>query len=67
MPIGLAITASILMFGVLTGATVNPARWFGPALVTGRWDDAAVWIVGPVVGGLLAGLMYRYIMKPVEA
>lgn len=64
MPIGFAVSAGILMIGPATGAALNPARWFGPALVSGTWTDAWVWIVGPVVGGVLAGAAYLYGVKP---
>lgn len=64
LPIGFAVTAGILMIGPATGAALNPARWFGPALVSGRWDDAWVWIAGPTVGLVLAGGAYLYGIKP---
>lgn len=64
LPIGLSITAGILMIGPQTGAALNPARWFGPALVSGTWSDAWVWIAGPVVGALLAGAAYMYGVTP---
>jgi aquaporin Z len=64
LPIGLSITVGILMIGPATGAALNPARWFGPALLTTSWDDAWVWILGPIVGGLLAVGMYLYIVRP---
>lgn len=64
MPIGFSIVAGILMIGPATGAALNPARWFGPALITGSWDNAWVYIAGPVVGGLLAGAAYLYGVKP---
>jgi MIP family channel proteins len=64
LPIGFAVTAGILMIGSGTGAALNPARWFGPALVTTTWDNAAVWIVGPIVGAALAGAAYLYGIKP---
>lgn len=64
MPIGFAVVVDILMIGTFTGAAMNPARWFGPALVSGRWDDALVWIVGPVVGAIAAGGAYLYGVKP---
>jgi len=56
--IGLTIAFDILAFGPLTGAAMNPARWFGPALVGGLWDDPLVWIVGPIAGGIIAGVLY---------
>jgi MIP family channel proteins len=64
MPIGFAVTTGILLCGPETGAALNPARWFGPALVSGSWDDAWVWIVGPILGGALAGAAYLYGVKP---
>jgi MIP family channel proteins len=56
--IGLTITFGILAIGPWTGAAFNPARWFGPALATGDWDNWWVWIVGPVAGGIVAGVAY---------
>ena len=56
--IGLVLTFDILAGGPFTGAAMNPARWFGPALVSGTWDNAWVWIVGPIAGGVVAGLVY---------
>lgn len=56
--IGLVIAFDILAFGPYTGAAMNPARWFGPALVGGLWNDWYVYIVGPLAGGVLAGLGY---------
>lgn len=64
MPIGFAITTGILFCGPETGAALNPARWFGPALVSGSWDNAVVWIVGPIVGAAIAGAAYLYGVKP---
>jgi aquaporin Z len=58
MTIGLTITFGILAIGPFTGAAFNVARWFGPALAAGRWDDWFVWIVGPIAGAILAGVSY---------
>lgn len=58
LTIGLVIAFDILAFGPYTGAAMNPARWFGPALVGGLWDDWYVYLVGPLAGGILAGLGY---------
>lgn len=62
--IGLAVAADILMGGPLTGAAMNPARWFGPAGVTGMWDNGWVWIAGPLLGAAVAALFYRYFLLP---
>jgi aquaporin TIP len=64
LAIGLAVAADILMGGPLTGAAMNPARWFGPAGVTGVWDNGWVWIVGPLLGAALAALLYRFLLLP---
>lgn len=58
LTIGLVIAFDIMAFGPYTGAAMNPARWFGPALATNDWADWYVWIVGPVAGGIVAGVLY---------
>jgi MIP family channel proteins len=55
---GLAVTVAVMTFGPFTGAALNPARWFGPALASGTWADWYVWIVGPVAGGIIAAVLY---------
>ncbi len=62
--IGFAVGADILMGGPLTGAAMNPARWFGPAGVTGMWQDGHVWIIGPLLGAAVAALAYRFLFLP---
>jgi aquaporin Z len=64
LAIGFAVAADILMGGPLTGAAMNPARWFGPAAVIGIWDNWYVWIVGPLGGAAIAGLAWRYLFLP---
>ena len=64
LPIGLSITAIIMSVGPATGAALNPARWFGPALVSGDWSNSALYIFGPIVGAIAAALAYTYIAKP---
>ena len=67
LAIGFTITLDILMGGPLTGAAMNPARAFGPELVSRDWTDAWVWYVGPLVGGGIAALAYEwlYLRPPV--
>lgn len=66
LPIGLAITGGIMFAGPITGAALNPARWLGPALVGGDLSNAIVWIVGPIVGALVAVFVYDAVMKPAK-
>ncbi len=56
--IGLVIAMDILAGGVLTGAAMNPARAFGPALFSGTWQNQIVYWVGPLLGGALASVVY---------
>ncbi|HKO05849.1 MAG TPA: MIP family channel protein [Candidatus Acidoferrales bacterium] len=60
--IGLTITGDILAGGVLTGAAMNPARAFGPALVGHYWANQAVYWVGPLAGGIVAGSLYSLLL-----
>ncbi|HET7265364.1 MAG TPA: aquaporin [bacterium] len=64
LAIGLTITMDILAFGPLTGAAVNPARAFGPALVSGAWADQLVYWIGPLIGGGVAGVLYGGVYLP---
>ncbi len=64
--IGLVLLFAILVGGPLTGAALNPARAFGPALVSGNWLGQAVWWVGPLLGGLAAGLLWKLVLLPPE-
>ena len=57
--IGLTITMDILVAGPLTGAAMNPARAFGPALVAHHWMHQGVYWVGPLIGGVIAGWIYN--------
>jgi aquaporin TIP len=62
--IGLAVVADVLVGGNLTGAAMNPARAFGPMIAAsfypGYWY---VYLVGPVLGGVVGGLAYRYLVE----
>jgi MIP family channel proteins len=58
LAIGFTITMDILMGGALTGAAMNPARAFGPALLSHYWQDQWVYWVGPLLGGGVAAILY---------
>lgn len=64
--IGLIVTADILVGGPLTGAAMNPARHFGPAVVSAYLDNWYVYWIGPLIGAAFAGLSYRYVFAPPE-
>jgi MIP family channel proteins len=63
LAIGLVLTMDILAGGPLTGASMNPARTFGPAVATGDLSYLWMYIVGPALGGAAAALLYdKYFM-----
>jgi aquaporin Z len=62
--IGLAIFVSALVVGGLTGAALNPARALGPALVAWSFHSQAVYWIGPLAGGALAGWVWRVLLLP---
>jgi MIP family channel proteins len=65
--IGLVLLFDILVGGPLTGAAMNPARAFGPALVAGEWVGHLVYWIGPILGGVLAALLWEYFLLPNRA
>ena len=56
--IGLTVAFDILCIGKWTGASMNPARSLGPALVGGHWDIHWVYWAGPILGACLAGFLW---------
>ena len=56
--IGLTITMGALFGGPFTGAALNPARAFGPALASNHWTNHGVYWIGPLAGGVVAGWLY---------
>ena len=70
--IGLSVAAAILLIGPLTGGSLNPARTFGPLLVgtigggDTFWGDLPAYVVGPLIGGVVAALAYDAVARPRE-
>lgn len=62
LAIGATVMIDILMGGPYTGAAMNPARAFGPALAIWDWKDFYVWIIGPLAGGAAAAFAYDRII-----
>ncbi len=64
LAIGMTITIDILIGGPLTGAAMNPARAFGPALAGGYFDsDHVAYWIGPILGGAAAALLSHYVIQ----
>ncbi|MFN3531717.1 MAG: MIP/aquaporin family protein [Candidatus Brocadia sp.] len=59
LAIGLVVLFGVMVGGAISGGSMNPARVFGPALASGHFDNHYVWWVGPIAGGVLAGLVYE--------
>ncbi|HYK83235.1 MAG TPA: aquaporin [Gemmatimonadales bacterium] len=62
--IGLAIFVDALVGGNLTGAAMNPARAFGPAVLAWQWNGHAVYWIGPLLGAALAGALWKAVLLP---
>ena len=60
--IGMTLAADILIAGPLTGAAANPARALGPAIASGEYGTLWVYWVGPILGALIAGFVYKYLL-----
>jgi MIP family channel proteins len=59
--IGATIALDALFGGPLTGASMNPARSFAPALVAGEWKDFWVYLAGPLAGAPLGAFAYQFV------
>jgi MIP family channel proteins len=64
LAIGTTLGFIVMVGGPLDGGSFNPARWFGPALVGNEWGGVWPYIVGPIVGSLLAAAVFRFVLEP---
>lgn len=65
--IGLAIFTCALVGGSMTGGVMNPARAFGPALVSLDWHGQVVYWLGPALGAAIAAALWKYVLLPRDA
>jgi len=65
--IGAVVTLDILVGGGVSGASMNPARSFGPALASGTWTDFWIYVAGPVLGAAAGAAAYQAVRAPATA
>ena len=63
LAIGLTVVIIHLIAVPMTGASVNPARTFGPALISNAFDSFWVYVLGPGIGAIAAGLLYHHLFR----
>ena len=61
LAIGFTIAADILAIGPYTGASMNPARTFGPAVAAGYWEGHFIYWLGPIIGAAIGALVYEHL------
>merc|ERR1711871_664357 len=66
IPIGFAVVLGILATGRLSGGSMNPARSLGPAVAAGYWHVHYVYWVGPIIGAVLAGLLWKNVFSKLD-
>ncbi len=66
LAIGLSVTLGILAIGPLTGGSMNPARTLGPMVASGVYEGLALYLAAPIVGAVVAALIYRHLMLDAE-
>ena len=59
LAVGFTVTMGAIFSGPFTGAAMNPARAFGPALATPHWQNQGVYWVGPLFGAIIAAFLYE--------
>ncbi len=64
LAIGTTLGFIVMVGGPMDGGSFNPARWFGPALVGNDFGGTWPYIVGPIVGSLLAAAVFKFVLEP---
>jgi glycerol uptake facilitator-like aquaporin len=64
--IGLSVAVVIAVLGPLSGASINPARQLGPALMSGRTTDLSIYLFAPVLGAALGAAIHRRIQARLQ-
>jgi aquaporin Z len=67
LAIGFTVAADILAIGPLTGASMNPARSFGPAVASGVFEAQIIYWTAPIAGAIVAALLYDFLFLRREA
>lgn len=63
LAIGTTLGFIVMVGGPLTGGSFNPARWFGPALVGNDFGGTWPYLLGPIVGSLLAAAVFKFVLE----
>jgi aquaporin NIP len=66
LAIGATVALDALWGGLISGASMNPARSFGPALIVGVWQDHWVYWLGPLLGAALGAGIYQFLRAPLD-
>ncbi len=61
--VGMAYVVGMLAIGPLTGGSMNPARTIGPMIATGGYEGLALYLAAPIVGAVVAALLYRHLLQ----
>ena len=66
LAIGFTIGFNVILGGSVSGASMNPARSFGPALIVWNWDYQWIYWVAPILGGIIAAGLYKGLRSDLE-
>ncbi|MFC7246024.1 aquaporin [Catellatospora aurea] len=64
--IGAAVALVIAVFKPLSGGSVNPARQLGPALLSGRTTDLAIYLLAPILGAALGAAVHHLLVRRIQ-